>query len=92
MSWQGNILNRVLKRTMKPMMFSGRLTRARMGISAWLMEASAGVFPAPAGNHHAACEGMSVANGWSMATTPAASSSIFMGAPILRDLPALIAL
>lgn len=47
MSWQGNILNRVLKRTMKPMMFSGRLTRSRMGISAWLMEASAGVIPAP---------------------------------------------
>lgn len=48
MSWQGNILNRVLKRTTKPLMFSGRLTRARMGISAWLMEASAGIVPAPA--------------------------------------------
>lgn len=47
MSWQGNILNRVLKRTMKPMMFSGRLTRSRMGISAWVMEASAGIMPAP---------------------------------------------
>ena len=48
MSWQGNILNRVLKRTMKPMMFSRRLTRARMGISAWSMEATAGLLPAPA--------------------------------------------
>lgn len=47
MSWQGHILNRVLKRTMKPMMFSGRLTRARMGISAWLLEATAGVVPVP---------------------------------------------
>lgn len=47
MSWQGNILNRVLRRTMKPVMFSGKLTRARMGISAWLMEASAGIVPSP---------------------------------------------
>lgn len=48
MSWQGTILNQVLKRTMKPMMFSGRLTRARMGISAWALEASAGLVPTPA--------------------------------------------
>jgi hypothetical protein len=55
MSWQGHILNRVLKRTMKPMMFSGRLTRARMGISAWLLEATAGVVPVPpAAQHHPA--------------------------------------
>ena len=47
MSWQGRILNRVLKRTMKPLMFSGRLTRARMGISAWTMEATAGLVPSP---------------------------------------------
>lgn len=47
MSWQGNILNRVLKRTMKPMMFSGRVTRSRMGISAWTMEVTAGIVPAP---------------------------------------------
>ena len=47
MSWQGRILNRVLKSTMKPMMFSGRLTRARMGISAWTMEATAGLVPSP---------------------------------------------
>ena len=47
-SWQGTILNQVLKRTMKPMMFSGRLTRARMGISAWALEASAGLVPTPA--------------------------------------------
>lgn len=47
MSWQGHILNRVLKRTMKPVMFSGRLTRARMGISAWTMEVSAGLVPSP---------------------------------------------
>lgn len=48
MSWQGNVLNRVLRRTMKPMMFSGHPTRARMGISAWAMEASAALVPVPA--------------------------------------------
>jgi acetyl esterase/lipase len=48
MSWQGRILNQVLKRTMKPMMFGGRPTRARMGISAWALEASAGLVPVPA--------------------------------------------
>ncbi len=48
MSWQGNVLNRVLRRTMKPMMFSSRPTRARMGISAWALEASAGLMPVPA--------------------------------------------
>lgn len=47
MSWQGQILNQVLKRTMKPMMFSGHPTRARMGISAWAMEMSAGLVPVP---------------------------------------------
>jgi acetyl esterase/lipase len=47
MSWQGKVLNQVLRRTMKPMMFSSHLTRARMGISAWVMEASAGLLPAP---------------------------------------------
>ncbi|MGH8493433.1 MAG: alpha/beta hydrolase [Moraxellaceae bacterium] len=48
MSWQGNVLNRVLRRTMKPMMFSSRPTRARMGISAWALEASAALMPVPA--------------------------------------------
>ncbi|MDQ8037763.1 MAG: alpha/beta hydrolase [Pedobacter sp.] len=48
MSWQGNVLNRVLRRTMKPMMFSSRPTRARMGISAWALEASATLMPVPA--------------------------------------------
>ncbi len=47
MSWQGRVLNQVLKRTMKPLMFSGHPTRARMGISAWMMEASAGLMPVP---------------------------------------------
>ena len=47
MSWQGRILNQVLKRTMKPVMLPRRLTRARMGISAWAMEISAGLVPAP---------------------------------------------
>ncbi|MDP2228857.1 MAG: alpha/beta hydrolase [Moraxellaceae bacterium] len=50
MSWQSRILNGVLKRTMKPVMFSGRLTRARMGISAWSMEASAALIPSPLAN------------------------------------------
>lgn len=48
MSWQGKVLNQVLKRTMKPMMFAGKPTRARMGISAWALEASASLVPAPA--------------------------------------------
>lgn len=47
MSWQGRVLNQMLKRTLKPMLFSGRPTRARMGISAWIMEASAGLVPVP---------------------------------------------
>jgi acetyl esterase/lipase len=47
MSWQGNVLNRVLKRTMKPLMFAGRPTPARMGISAWMMEASSALMPVP---------------------------------------------
>lgn len=47
MSWQGRIVNTVLRRTMKPLMFSGRITRARMGMSAWMMEASASLIPAP---------------------------------------------
>lgn len=47
MSWQGRVLNQVLRRTMKPLMFSGHPTRARMGISAWMMEASAGLMPVP---------------------------------------------
>ena len=47
MSWQGRVLNQMLKRTLKPMMFSGRPTRARMGISAWIMETSAGLVPVP---------------------------------------------
>lgn len=45
MSWQGNVLNRVLRRTMKPMMFSSRPTRARMGMSAWALETSAALVP-----------------------------------------------
>lgn len=45
MSWQGNVLNRVLRLTVRPLAFSKRLTRARMGISAWLLEASAGLVP-----------------------------------------------
>ncbi len=48
MSWQGNVLNRVLRRTMKPLMFSSHPTRARMGISAWALEASATLMPVPA--------------------------------------------
>lgn len=48
MSWQGRVLNQVLRRTMKPMMFSSRSTPARMGISAWAMEASSSLMPAPA--------------------------------------------
>lgn len=49
MSWQGRVLNQVLRRTMKPMMFSGRPTPARMGISAWALEASSSLVPvAPA--------------------------------------------
>lgn len=47
MSWQGRILNQVLKRTLKPVMFPTHPTRARMGISAWTMEASAGLMPSP---------------------------------------------
>lgn len=47
-SWQGQLLNQVLRRTMKPLVFSKRLTRARMGISAWMLEASAGFYPVPA--------------------------------------------
>lgn len=48
MSWQGRILNQVLRRTMKPMMFSGRPTSARMGISAWAMEVSSSLVPVAA--------------------------------------------
>ncbi len=48
MSWQGRVLNQVLRRTMKPLMFSDRTTRARMGISAWAMEASSSLVPVPA--------------------------------------------
>lgn len=48
MSWQGKVLNQVLKRTAKPLMFSTRLTRARMGVSAWMMEAGTRLMPVPA--------------------------------------------
>lgn len=47
MSWQGKVLNRVLRRTAKPLMFSSRTTRARLGISAWLMEAGTRLIPVP---------------------------------------------
>jgi acetyl esterase/lipase len=47
-SWQGRVLSQVLRRTMKPMMFSGRPTAARMGLSAWALEASAALVPVPA--------------------------------------------
>lgn len=47
MSWQGRVLTQVLKRTLKPMMFSGRVTPVRMGLSAWALEASSVVVPVP---------------------------------------------
>lgn len=47
MSWQGRVLSQVLKRTLKPMMFSGRPTPARMGVSAWALEASSVLVPVP---------------------------------------------
>jgi acetyl esterase/lipase len=46
-SWQGRIISQVLRRTMKPMMFSGKPTAARMGISAFFLEASAALVPVP---------------------------------------------
>lgn len=46
-SWQGRIISQVLKRTMKPLMFTGKPTAARMGISAFFLEASAGLVPVP---------------------------------------------
>lgn len=50
MSWQGRVLNQVLKRTLKSMMFSSRPTPARMGLSALALELSAGVVPVPKAN------------------------------------------
>jgi acetyl esterase/lipase len=50
MSWQGRVLSQVLKRTLKPMMFSSRPTPARMGISAWALEASSVLMPVPRAN------------------------------------------
>lgn len=47
MSWQGRVLNQVLRRTLKTFMFSGRPTPARMGLSALALELSAGVVPVP---------------------------------------------
>lgn len=47
MSWQGRVLNRVLKGTLKNFMFSGRPTPARMGLSALALELSAGMVPVP---------------------------------------------
>jgi acetyl esterase/lipase len=46
-SWQGRVLSGVLKRTMKSIMFSGRATPARMGLSAWALETSAVLMPVP---------------------------------------------
>lgn len=46
-SWQGRVLTQVLKRTLKPLMFSGRPTSARMGLSAWALETSAVLVPVP---------------------------------------------
>lgn len=48
MSWQGRVLNQVLRRTMKPLMFSRRTTPARMGISAWALDATSSLMPTPA--------------------------------------------
>lgn len=50
MSWQGRVLTRVLKGTLKPLMFSGRPTPARMGLSALMLELSAGIMPVPPAN------------------------------------------
>lgn len=50
MSWQGRMLNRVLRGTLKPLMFSGRPTPARMGLSALALELSAGIVPVPRAN------------------------------------------
>ncbi|MFZ5562114.1 MAG: alpha/beta hydrolase [Pseudomonadota bacterium] len=47
-SWQGRILSSVLRHTLKPMMFSGKPTPARMGISAFFLEAGAVLVPVPA--------------------------------------------
>ena len=47
MSWQGRVLNQVLKRTLKSIMFSSRPTPARMGMSALALELSAGIVPVP---------------------------------------------
>lgn len=47
MSWQGRVLTQVLRRTLKSLMFSSRVTPARMGLSALALELTAGVVPAP---------------------------------------------
>ncbi|HEX4870481.1 MAG TPA: alpha/beta hydrolase [Moraxellaceae bacterium] len=47
MSWQGRVLTRVLKGTLKNFMFSGRPTPVRMGLSAVALELSAGLVPVP---------------------------------------------
>lgn len=47
MSWQGRVLTRVLKGTLKNFMFSGRPTPTRMGLSALALELSAGLVPVP---------------------------------------------
>lgn len=50
MSWQGRVLTQVLRRTLKSLMFSSRVTPARMGLSALALELSAGIVPAPSAN------------------------------------------
>lgn len=50
MSWQGRMLNRVLRGTLKNVMFSSRVTPARMGLSALALELSAGIVPVPRAN------------------------------------------
>jgi acetyl esterase/lipase len=50
MSWQGRVLNQVLRRTLKSFMFSSRVTPARMGLTALALELSAGIVPSPRAN------------------------------------------
>lgn len=50
MSWQGRVLTRVLRGTLKNLMFTGRPTPARMGLSALALELSAGIVPVPRAN------------------------------------------